>query len=82
MIQNHMTIDMRQSTLSGSTNVFPYNVEKGLAQATSISIQNINLSGAYYNAIPCWYNRTNKRLYLANMPDHYWAVNGNSLNYT
>lgn len=82
MIQNHMTIDMSQSTVSELANVFPYNVEKGLAQATSISIQNINLAEVYYSAVPGWYDRTNKRLYAANISGHYWAVSGNTLTYT
>lgn len=82
MIQNNMTIDMAQSTISELSNVFPYNLEKGLTQATSISIQNINLSEVYYSAVPGWYDRTNKRLYAANISGHYWAVSGNSLTYT
>lgn len=82
MIQNHMTIDMSQSTVSELANVFPYNVEKGLKQATSISIQNINLAEVYYSAVPGWYDRTNKRLYASNISGHYWAVSGNSLTYT
>ena len=78
----HMTIDMSQSTVSELANVFPYNVEKGLAQVTSISIQNINLAEVYYSAVPGWYDRTNKRLYAANISGHYWAVSGNTLTYT
>ena len=82
MIQNQMSIDMSQSTISELANVFPYNVEKALAQATSISIQNINLSETYYSAVPGWYDRTNKRLYAANISGHYWAVSGKILTYT
>lgn len=76
------SLDMAVSTVSELSNVFPFNVEKALNQATAITIQNINLSEVYYDSVPAWYNKTNKRLYAANISGHYWAVNGNTLTYT
>ena len=76
------SLDMSVSTVSELSNVFPFNVEKALAQATSVTIQNINLAEVYYTAVPAWYDKTNKRLYAANISGHYWAVDGTTLTYT
>lgn len=75
------SLDMSLSTVSELSNVFPFNVEKALAQATHVAIQNINLAEVYYDAVPAWYDKTNKRLYAANISGHYWAVDGNKLTY-
>lgn len=82
MNQYNYTLDMSLSTISELSNNFPFDVEAGLSQATSISIQNINLAEVYYQAVPGWYDRTNKRLYAANISGHYWAVDGKKLTYT
>lgn len=82
MNPNSYLLDMSRSTVSELSNVFPFNVEKALAQATSVFIQNINLAEVYYQAVPGWYDRTNKRLYSAVTSTHYWAVNGSTLTYT
>ena len=79
---SNMTLDMSMSTVSELSNVFPYNVEAALSNATSINIQNINLSETYYTAVSAYYDRTNKRLYSAVTGTAYWAVSGNSLTYT
>lgn len=76
------SLDMALSTVSELSNVFPFNVEKALIQATGITIQNINLAEVYYDSVPAWYDKTNKRLYAANISGHYWAVSGNTLTYT
>lgn len=76
------SLDMSLSTVSELSNVFPFNVEKPLAQATHVTIQNINLAEVYYTAVPAWYDKTNKRLYATNISGHYWAVNGDTLTYT
>lgn len=76
------SLDMSLSTVSELSNVFSFNVEKALAQATSVNIQNINLAEVYYTAVPGWYDKTNKRLYAANISGHYWAVDGMTLTYT
>lgn len=76
------SIDMADSTVSELSNVFPYNVEKSLAEATSITLQNINLSEVYYTSVPAWYNKTNKRLYSVVTSTSYWVVSGNKLTYT
>lgn len=78
----NFSLDMADSTISELSNIFPYNVEKALVQATSITMQNINLAEVYYQAVPAWYNKTQKRLYAANISGHYWAVDGNKLTYT
>lgn len=75
-------IDMSMSTVSDLSNVFDYDVERSISGATGITIQNINLAEVYYYAVPAWYDATNKRLYAANIANHYWAVNGNKLTYT
>lgn len=79
---NMFSLDMAASTVSELSNVFPFNVEKALNQATAITVQNINLAEVYYQAVPAWYDKTNKRLYAANISGHYWAVNGATLTYT
>lgn len=78
----HYSLDMALSTVSELSNVFPYNVEKSIESATSITVQNINLAETYYSAVPAWYDRTNKRLYATVISGHYWAVDGNVLTYT
>ncbi len=80
--QYNYSLDMAQSTVSELSNVFPYNVEEGLLDATAITIQNINLAEVYYQAVPAWYDRTNKRLYSSVTSSNYWAVNGDTLTYT
>lgn len=79
--QTNYSLDMAQSTVSELSNVFPFNVEKGLLGATAITIQNINLAEVYYQSVPGWYDRTNKRLYSSVTPSHYWTVNGGTLTY-
>lgn len=79
---NFYSLDMSLSTVSELSNVFPYNVEKALNAATSITVQNINLAETYYDAVPAWYDRTNKRLYATVISGHYWAVSDNVLTYT
>ena len=82
MKEYKLTIDMAKSTVVELSNQFDYNVEKALLDATSITIQNINLAEVYYQAVPAWYNRTQKRLYSAVTSTNYWAVDGNKLTYT
>ncbi len=84
MVNSHVTfvLDMAESTVSELSNVFDFNVEASLAIATNITISNINLAEVYYMAVPAWYDRTNKRLYAANVSEHYWAVDGKTLTYT
>lgn len=82
MKEHKLTIDMAKSTVVELSNQFDYNVEKALLDATSITIQNINLAEVYYQGVPAWYNRTQKRLYSAVTSTHYWAVDGNKLTYT
>ncbi len=78
----NVIVDMSMSTVSELSNVFDYDIEKSLEGATAITIQNINLAEVYYQAVPGWYDRTNKRLYAANISEHYWAVDGDKLTYT
>lgn len=80
--QYNYSLDMAMSTVSEMSNVFPFNVEKGLQDATSITIQNINLSEVYYQAVPAYYDATNKYLYSAVTGANYWEVEGDTLTYT
>lgn len=80
--QYTVSIDMDVSTISSSANVFPYNVEKSLSEATAITLQNVNLSGAYFISVPAYYDKTNKRLYSVVTGENYWAVSDNKLVYT
>ena len=84
MVNSHVTfvLDMSESTVSELANVFEFDVEASLAVATNITISNINLAEVYYMAVPAWYDRTNKRLYAANISGHFWAVDGKTLTYT
>lgn len=80
--QYNYSLDMTMSTVSEMSNVFPFNVEKGLQDATSITIQNINLAEVYYQAVPAYYDATNKYLYSAVTGANYWVVDGDTLTYT
>lgn len=85
MASNHnyeCDINFADSIISELSNVFSYDVEKALNQASRISLQNINLAEVYYMAVPAWYDRTGKKLYSAITSSHYWAVDGNKLTYT
>ena len=84
MVNSHVTfvLDLSESTVSELANVFEFDVEASLAVATNITISNINLAEVYYMAVPAWYDRTNKRLYAANISGHFWAVDGKTLTYT
>lgn len=50
--QYNYSLDMAQSTISEMSNVFAFNVEKGIHDATSITMQNINIAETYYQAVP------------------------------
>lgn len=81
--QYNYSLDMAQSTVSEMSNVFPFNVEKGIQDATSITMQNINLAETYYQAVPAYFDSTNKRLYSSvTGADGYWTVSDNTLTYT
>lgn len=80
--QFSLTIDFSESTVSEMTNTFPENIEAALNVATSITLQNVQASLANHNAVPAFYDATNKRLYSLLTGNDYWAVNGNALTYT
>lgn len=80
--QYSLTIDFSESTVSEMTNTFSENIEAALNVATSITLQNVQVSLANHNAVPAFYDTTNKRLYSLLTGDDYWAVNGNALTYT
>lgn len=80
--QYSLTIDFSESTVSEMTNTFPENIEAALNVATSITLQNVQASLANHNAVPAFYDTTNKRLYSLLTGDDYWAVNNNALTYT
>lgn len=80
--QFSLTIDFSESTVSSMTNTFPENIEEALNIATSITLQNVQVSLVNHNAVPALYDTTNKRLYSLLTGDDYWAVDGNKLTYT
>lgn len=80
--QYKLSIDFSESTVSEMTNTFPENIEAALNVATSITLQNVQASLANHNAVPAFYDTTNKRLYSLLTGDDYWAVDGNKLTYT
>ncbi len=80
--QYKLSIDFSESTVSEMTNTFPENIEAALNIATSITLQNVQASLANHNAVPAFYDTTNKRLYSLLTGNDYWAVDGNKLTYT
>lgn len=80
--QYKLSIDFSESTVSEMTNTFPENIEAALNVATSVTLQNVQASLANHNAVPAFYDTTNKRLYSLLTGDDYWAVDGNKLTYT
>lgn len=80
--QYSLTIDFSESTVSEMTNTFPENIEDALNVATSVTLQNVQASLANHNAVPAFYDTTNKRLYSLLTGNDYWAVNNNKLTYT
>lgn len=80
--QYKLSIDFSESTVSEMTNTFPENIEAALNVATSITLQNVQASLVNHNAVPAFYDTTNKRLYSLLTGDDYWAVDGNKLTYT
>lgn len=80
--QFSLTIDFSESTVSEMTNTFPENIEAALNVATSVTLQNVQASLANHNAVPAFYDSTNKRLYSLLTGNDYWAVNSNELTYT
>lgn len=80
--QFSLTIDFSESTVSSMTNTFPENIEAALNIATSVTLQNVQTSLVNHNAVPAFYDTTNKKLYSLLTGDDYWAVNGNVLTYT
>lgn len=80
--QFSLTIDFSESTISSMTNIFPENIEAALNMATSVTLHNVQASLANHNAVPAFYDITNKKLYSLLTGDDYWAVDGNKLTYT
>ena len=80
--QFSLSIDFSESTISSMTNIFPENIEAALNMATTITLQNVQASSANHNAVPAYYDTTNKKLYSLLTGDDYWAVDGNALTYT
>lgn len=66
--QFSLIIDFSESTISSMTNI-----------ATSVTFQNVQASLANHNAVPAFYDTTNKKLYSLLTGDDYWAVDDNKL---
>lgn len=82
MNHNDLSIDLFSATELNGVFTFRENVEKAIATATSIVVQNVHMPGAYITAVPAWYDITTKKLYTAVSGEHYYAVNGYTLTYT
>ena len=74
-------IDLSQATVSSSTYTFEHNIEKAINVATHITVSGLVQSSKTYNAMPAWYNVTDKKLYIGT-GQHYFVVNGITLTYT
>lgn len=82
MNQNNLSIDLFSSIELNGVFTFRENVEKAIATATSITVQNVHVSTSYLTSVPAWYNISTKKLYTAISGEHYYAVNGKTLTYT
>lgn len=82
MGQNNLSIDLFNSIELNGVFTFRENVEKAIATATSITVQNVHVSTSYITAVPAWYDISTKKLYTAVSGEHYYAVNGMVLTYT
>lgn len=76
-----LAIDLSQASVSSSTYTFDNNVEKAVNAATHITVCGLVQSSKTYNAMPAWYNVTDKKLYIGT-GTHYFAVDGMTLTYT
>lgn len=76
-----LAIDLSQATVSSSTYTFEHNIEKAINAATHITVCGLVQSSKTYNAMPAWYNVTDKKLYVGT-GTHYFAVDGKTLTYT
>lgn len=82
MNHNNLSIDLFNADELNGVFTFRENVEKAIATATSIVVQNVHVSSAYITAVPAWYDLTNKKLFTSVSGEHYYAVNGYVLTYT
>lgn len=74
------TIRMRDGVTSAShasQATFKFNIQKSIEQASALTMETATTS-----AVPAWYDKVNERVYAANAPGHYWAVDDNKLTYT
>ena len=79
--QNALSIDFSSATVSGSVYTFPFNVEKSIKAATSITLQNYTASNTVYKAIATYYNVTDNRLMNPLYSGHYFTPDGKTLTY-
>lgn len=76
-----LAVDLTQATVSSSTYTFEHNIERAINAATHITVCGLVQSSKTYNAMPAWYNATDKKLYVGT-GTHYFAVDGKTLTYT
>lgn len=74
-------IDLTRASVSSNTYTFDYNIEKAINAATHITLSGLVQSSKTYNAMPAWYNVTDKKLFIGTGA-HYFTANGNVLTYT
>ena len=75
-----LSIELNRASVSSDTYTFDYNIEKAINVATHITLSGLVQSSKTLNAIPAWYNATEKKLVFGTST-HYFAVDGNVLTY-
>ncbi len=76
-----LAVDLTQASVSSSTYTFEHNIEKAITAATHITVSGLVQSSKTYNAMPAWYNVTDKKLFIGT-GTHYFTVDGKTLTYT
>lgn len=72
-------LNFSEATDNSTNYTFPHEVESGLSTAGAIFANDVTISGTAYTAVPAWYDKTHKRLYLSNYSGHYFTVSGKTL---
>lgn len=76
-----LNVNLSEASVSSSTYTFEHNIEKAINAATHITVSGLVQSSKTYNAMPAWYNVTDKKLHVGT-GTHYFSVDGNTLEYT
>ncbi len=86
MTPNHFAyvLDMETGTYNASTGklTFENDVQASFEQATSITLNNVEVDDTVYTSVPAWYDATNGYLYSPVTGESYWDVAANVLTFT